>query len=594
MSILQALANHYGRLFANGAAPDFGYSREAISFAVVLAGNGGIVDVTDLRETSERQPRPSRRFVPQAVTRSANVAPNFLWDKTAYALGVTRDAVTGEAGTCRRGEDERFRRLHRELLSETDDEGLRAFLAFIDDWRAERYSSLPCSADMLDTNVVFRLDGRREFIHQSSAAHRIWQRHLESDSNAERLCLVTGELAQAARIHPKIKGVHGAQSSGASVVAFNQDAFCSFGKKQGDNAPVSRRAAFAYATALNLLLARDGGRRMQVGDATTVFWAHAASGEKAACAAEDLFSVLAEPPWSDSEEALETSGKLAAVAQGRPLPEVYPGLDERTRFFVLGLSPNASRLSVRFWHEDSIGALAQRIAEHWRDLRLDPSPWKIAPPVWRLLIETAPQRKTRNIPPALGGALMRAILTGGRYPHALLAAVIARMRADKDINGHRVALCKACLARDRRLGFEHEEVPMSIDRDSDHPAYLLGRLFAVYEGVQRAAIGKVNATVKERYFGAASATPAAAFPLLERGSAAHLAALRKGDKGGLARWFDREIDQILSGMGAAFPRTLRLEDQGRFAIGYHHQRNSGRSAAGGGDRDTGHRGEDRA
>ena len=590
--MLQALARHYDRLRAQDKAPEFGYSREAISFAIVLTRNGDVIDVTDLRDMSGRQPRPSRYSVPQAVKRSVNVLPNFLWDKTAYALGATRDRDTDDVTSCRRGEADAFTCLHRTLLAKTNDEGLQALLAFLDGWHAERYQTLPCAADMLDANVVFRLDGRREFIHERAAARQIWQHNLEQQSSAERLCLVTGESAQAARLHPKIKGVRDAQTAGASIVTFNQNAFCSFGKTQGENAPVSERAAFAYSTALNLLLSHESGQRIQVGDATTVFWAHAERGERAAAAAEDLFSILAEPPPSDTSDAVEIADKLTAIAEGRPLPEVNPDLDERTRFFVLGLSPNASRLSVRFWHEDSIGALAQRIAEHWRDLRLDPSPWKVAPPVWRLLIETAAQGKSQNIPPTLGGALMQAILTGRRYPRALLAAVVTRMRADKIVNGHRVAMCKACLARDHRLGFEQKEVPMSLDRDSDHPAYLLGRLFAVYEGVQRAALGQINATIKDRYFGAASATPASVFPLLERGSAAHLASLRKGDKGGLAHWFDREIDQILSNMGATFPRSLRLEDQGRFAIGYHHQRNSGRSTAGVRNHDVDHQDED--
>ena len=229
---------------------------------------------------------------------------------------------------------------------------------------------------------------------------------------------------------------------------------------------------------------------------------------------------------------------------------------------------------MRFWHEDSIGEIVRRAVEHWHDLHIEPSPWSAPPAVWRILYETAAQRKAENIPPILGGALMRAILSGGRYPHTLLAAVVARMRADKKVTGPRVAICKACLARDHRLGFEKEDIPVSLNTEESSPAYRLGRLFAVYEGVQHAAMGNVNATIKDRYFGAASATPASVFPLLERSSVNHLASLRKGDKGGLAHWFEREIDAILDGMDSAFPRSLRLQEQGRFAIGYHHQRAS--------------------
>ena len=187
--------------------------------------------------------------------------------------------------------------------------------------------------------------------------------HLAGQDSAEALCLVSGEHAPVERLHPKVKGVRGAQSSGASIVSFNLDAFESFGKSQGGNASVSERAAFAYTSALNSLLAPDSGRRIQIGDATTVFWAEAAGDEALATAAEDLFSALADPP-TDEEEAVEVSDKLSAVAEGRPLSEVEPAVHEYTRFHILGLAPNAGRLSVRFWYEDSIGAIARRIGEH--------------------------------------------------------------------------------------------------------------------------------------------------------------------------------------------------------------------------------------
>ena len=576
MSVLHALASHYDRLLANGAAPDFGYSREAISFAIVLTPGGDVVDVADLRETSGKQPRPSRRTVPRAVTRAGrNFVSNFLWDKTAYALGAIRDPDTGSTVSCRNGEDEAFKRLHREILSQTDDEGLLAIRAFLAGWRAERYDALPCAADMLGKNVVFSLDGPRGLIHKRPAARRIWQRYLARQGDDERLCLVTGEVAPSKPTHPKIKGVRDAQSSGASIVSFNQDAFCSHGKKQGANAPVSEKAAFAYTTALNTLLARDSRRRITIGDATTVFWADASGGEDAAKKAEDLFAMLADPPSADEEEA-KIADKLEAISSGRPLADAVVGVNERTRFHVLGLSPNAARVSVRYWYTDRIGTLARRIVDHWRDLRIEPLPWKTPPSAWRLLIETAPQRKSDNSPPILAGAVMRAILTGSAYPRSLLATVVMRMRQDHEINGMRAAICKACIAREFRLGRIMEDVPVSLNTNETNVAYRLGRLFAVYESIQLAALGNVNATIKDRYFGAASATPATVFPLLVRTSGHHLTSLRKNEKPGLAHWFEREIDDIIGGVDTALPRSLRLEEQGRFAIGYHHQRASAR------------------
>ena len=581
MTILQGLARHYDRLVANDEAPDYGYSLEAVSFGIVLSRSGEVVDVLDLRDTSGKTPRPSRRFwVPRPANRSVNVVSNFLWDKTAYVLGVKGDRDSKAPVPVQRGEHADFRQLHLRLLAGTDDAGLKAFLAFLEQWNVENFGNLAHANDMLDTNIVFRVDSEQRFVHERPTARRVWQDHLAAQGQAEGRCLVTGEWGPVQRLHPKIKGVKGAQSSGASLVSFNLNSFESFGRAQGNNAPVSERAAFAYTTTLNTLLAQTSSRKIQIGDATTVFWAEAAGDEAEAEAAEDLFSFLAEPHIpTDAEEAVKVADKLAAVADGRPLGDVQPKLNENTRFFVLGLAPNAARLSVRFWYEDSIGAIARRIGEHWRDIRLEPSPWSTPPAVWRLLLETAAQRRAANIPPTLGGGLMRAILTGSRYPHSLLAALVARMRADKDINGRRVAICKGCLARDYRLGFEDEDVPMSLNPDEKNVAYRLGRLFAVYEGVQRAALGNVNTTIKDRYFGAASATPASVFPLLERNSTNHLASLRKGEKGGLAYWFDQEIDSIVGGLDTNFPRSLRLEEQGRFAIGYHHQRATRRAAS---------------
>ena len=264
-----------------------------------------------------------------------------------------------------------------------------------------------------------------------------------------------------------------------------------------------------------------------------------------------------------------SSHRAGRAARARDARELPPG----TRLHILGLAANVGRLSVRLWHVDTLGALARRIVEHWDDLRIEPAPWRAPPPARRLLYETAPQRKADRIPPALGPALLRAILGGGRYPRTLLALVIARVRAGKAVTGAQAAICRACLARDHRLGFEREDAPMSLDREETHPAYRLGRLFAVYERVQRAALGTVNASIRDRYFGTASSTPATVFPLLARKCAHHITSLRRREKRrGLAHWYEREIDAILDGVGTAFPRSLRLEDQGRFALGYHHQR----------------------
>ena len=573
MTILQALAGHYDRLAERGDAPPYGFSNEKISYAILLSRNGQLLDVQSLQDMSGKKPRPGIRAVPRPVKRTSGVASNFLWDKTAYALGVKAGASPGDLVLAER-EFTAFRTLHEALLADSEDEGLSAFLAFLRSWEPATFGTLPHAEDMLTANgnLVFRLDDReRWFLHERPAARTVWAGHLDR-GGSEGLCLVTGDRGPIARLHPAVKGVRGAQSSGASIVSFNLDAFESFDKRQGANAPVSERAAFAYTTALNALLAPSSRQRIQIGDTTTVFWAEAADPEQSE-AAEDLFSMLAEPP-TDEQEAARVRDKLQAIAEGRPLAEAAPDVREDTRFFVLGLAPNAARLSIRFWYAETIGAFAERIVQHWRDLQLEPAPWRSLPPVWRLLYETAPQRKAENVPPTLGGALMRAILTGAPYPRALLAAVVARIRADKDVNGTRAAVCKAVMARDCRLGIKEEGVPVALQENSSDTAYNLGRLFAAYAHAERSLADR-NATLRDKYAGAASATPLRVFPVLMRGYEHNRAGLAKsgGQKAGAGVRVEQAVSRIVDLLPGTddLPVSLTLEQQARFFIGFYHQ-----------------------
>ena len=572
MSVLEALVRQYERLHASGEAPPYGYSRERITCALVLSHAGEPVAVSPLSEAYAQSPARRLWEVPRPVRRTSRPSANFLWDKTAYVFGVKRHPVTRRPCPAN-GEHDAFRELHEGLLAGAADEGLQALLRFLRAWDPNDYGALPHAEAMLGSNVIFRLQGERDWLHERPVAKSVWAGHLARVQPPQGVCLVTGARAPIALVHPAVKGVRGTHAAGAALVTCNLDTFESYGKTQGANAPISIQAAFAYSSALNALLAFDSRRRIRIGEMTVVFWAETTGDERSASEAERLLSgAMAEPP-ADAQAAGAVAHTLDSIARGEPLADATPQLPPGTRLHVLGLAAKVGRLSVRLWHVDTLGALARRIVEHWDDLRIEPAPWRAPPPARRLLYETARQRKADRIPPALGPALLRAILGGSRYPRTLLGAVIARVRAEKAVTGAQAAICRACLARDHRLGFEREDAPVSLDRDETHPAYRLGRLFAVYERVQRAALGAVNAGIKDRFYGAASATPATVFPLLARKCAHHITSLRRREKSrGLAHWYEREIDAILDGVGTAFPRSLRLEDQGRFALGYHHQR----------------------
>ena len=591
--ILSALVDYYQRLRDDpeSGIAEPGYSQEKIGFAIVLDGSGNVVDVHDLRDLSGKKPQPRLLDVPQPEKRTAGIKPNFLWDKTSYVLGVSASS--------KRSEQERaaFKALHRQALCGTDDPGLLALLAFLDGWSPDQFVDdslfIRHGEALLDANIVFRLDGDTGYLHQRPAARAAWARQQGQGKDA-RLgsCLATGEHAPLARLHPAIKGVYGAQSSGASIVSFNLEAFASYGKSQGENAPISEQAAFAYTTALNHLLRRDPHNRqhLQIGDTTVVFWAHAKTAPQAE-AAEDLIADFLRGEDGDSTALADGQATqrlqqaLEQVRQVRPLRELDPTLDDEADIFVLGLAPNASRLSIRFWETQTLAGFAQRLAEHHADLELKPPAWRRPPTPQYLALQTATiygengKPKAEDVPPLLAGELTRAILAGTRYPRSLLGTIVMRFRADGQISPLRVALCKAVLARDARLGRQQGmssstnqgEPPVSLDTGNTDPGYLLGRLFSLLENLQRAALGtQINATIRDRYYGAASATPASIFPVLLRNAQNHLGKLRK-DKAGLAVNLEKEIGQIIDALPPQFPRTLPIEEQGRFAIGYYHQ-----------------------
>lgn len=579
--ILAALNHYYHRLLAQdeeGEIAPYGYSQEKISYVLVLAPDGSLLDVLDIRDTSGKKPLPRSLVVPQPEKRTSGIKSNFLWDKTSYVLGVS-----SKSGERTLQEHEAFKQFHREALANKDDPGLQALLGFLNTWSPGDFSTCGhFSEEHLDANMVFRLDGEKAYLHQRPAAMNVRAQLLNNQEAHSAVCLVTGETLPIARLHPSIKGVNGAQSSGASIVSFNLESFKSYKKDQGDNAPISEQVAFAYTTVLNHLLRRDESnrQRLQIGDSTVVFWAEAEDNRQAE-AAEMLFSDFLQPPTTDSAETARLGAALHTIAKGRPLRDLDPNLNDEARIFVLGMAPNASRISIRFWETGSLACFAQRLAQHYNDMKLEPSAWKAPPAIWRLLLETVPHREgskssSDDIAPQLAGEMARAVLSGARYPHSLLTNIIMRFRADGDVSPLRIALCKAVLVRDQRLGFkgDNKEIPVSLDKENDDPGYLLGRLFATLENIQHAALGKnVNATIRDRYYGAASATPASVFPMLIRNTQNHLGRLRK-DKPGLAVNLEKEIEEIVDKLSASFPKSLRIEAQGRFAIGYYHQARS--------------------
>ena len=578
MSILASLVKAYERM---PDAPPIGFSPQQVGFLISLYDDGSVAHVVDLRDGKGSKLRPRRMLVPQPVKRASNIAANTFWDKTAYVLGVT-------AGDGKRtaAEHAAFVTHHVDMLKETTDPGLLALRQFLESWRPEHFTPPGWPGAMKDQNVVFALESDRlqnTRLHDRPAAKVLWEKVSAEGAGAAQICLVSGNLAPVARLHHSIKGVWGAQSSGAALVSFNLDAFSSYGHVQGANAPVSDAAVFAYTSALNRFLEPDSGHRVQIGDTSTVFWAHAPS-TAAAELAESLAAAYLDPKidnetdnkTSDSTEASAEATKsigiqLERIRKGEPLKEVEPELDADVRFHILGLAPNAARLSVRFYFEGRFGVLTRNYQRFVEEMRIEPPPLHPYPPLWRYLSELAVQGKRENVPPNLAGEWMRSILSGSRYPLTLLSSVLTRIRADGEVNALRIGILKAVLIRNFK-----REAPVALDPDNTNKGYLLGRLFATYEQVQRAALGsKVNSTIKDKFYGSASAQPRKVFAMLESGSANHLSKLGKQSRGFKVN-LEKQIGEIMDRMAPdqdPFPASLSSEDQALFGLGYYHQRN---------------------
>jgi CRISPR-associated protein Csd1 len=572
MTILQALDHYYDRMAARNDAVLPGWSNKPIGVVLELAEDGTLLAL-EARLDDRGKPLPAR--VPKWFSRSGTGStPYFLWDNVAYVLGLG-DKDPGKTGR----DHEAFKALHLKELADETDAGLVALRRFLERW--DPADGLPpgFSERFLTFSIGFRLRGETRLLqeHPSVAAH-VERLSTAEPAGAEGFCLVRGQRLPLIRLHPKIKGVNGTASAEVPLVSFEQSAFTSYGKTQGFNAPTSEAAAFRYGAALNALLTRGGRNRLQIADASVAYWADAsaydaAQAEALARAAEDVFGAAFEetPPAAttdDEQQSAAVGEALAKVASGRAEPDVTPALLDGVSFHVLGLAPNVARLSVRYWVSDSFARFREALDRHASAVAIEPPPWHgKRPAIQRLLVmTTALQEKFENIPDGLAGEVMRAVLTGTPYPRTWLAAAIIRLRAGDDPRrGWHAAAIKACLSR-----MNNEETPpVSRDPDNSSQAYQLGRLFAVLEAAQRAALGRVNASIADRYYGAASAMPARVFGTLMRGARNHISDARKRNQG---LWIDSRLEEIMSHLQPDLPRTLRLEDQGRFAIGYYHER----------------------
>ena len=572
--ILQALVQHYETLLELGRIAPPGWSEVKVSYALCIDEGGQLLRTVCVKTEQARGKKtvlaPQLMQLPTPVKRSSGVAPNFLCDGSSYMLGIDNKGKPARSKACFRSCGE----LHQALLEDSDSPAARAILAFFRTWDPDAAPEHPALAEHLEdilagSNLVFRVEDR--YAHEDVLIRQAWDRHYASASDGpEMVCLVTGEKGPVENIHPSIKNVAGAQSSGAALVSFNAPAFCSYGKEQNLNAPVSQYAAFAYTTALNHLLA-DREHVCRVGDATVVYWARSGS-----VPAQNLMgSFCLGQPSAYSEEDL--FGLVRHLCNGESMTFEEEKLDPDMEFYVLGLSPNAARLSVRFFLHNSLGHfLSNVMAHHERMEIVRPAYDKFSTlPLRKVLDETVNQNSRDKSPaPNLSGDTLRAILNDAPYPATLLNGVRLRIRAEQEITRGRAAIIKAYYKYFPDHDIKISDIPnpkevltVSLNPESTSVPYTLGRLFSVLEAIQSAANPGINTTIKDRYFNSASASPSHVFPTLVNLAQKHL----KKIGGGLEVHYDKQLTELMSKLDESYPSHLSIPQQGVFQLGYYHQ-----------------------
>lgn len=572
--IINALCDYYDILVKNKDAniSPYGFEMTKARYCAVISDTGNLFDIISLNELNEKQ---AQVFMMPKSMKTSGIAASPVCDNFAYIFGVG-----GQKGE-KTVENKKFKaakELHIKMFGEARSKEGRAMKNFFDKWEVDKaweneyiIKHYTNKGNAFSGNIVFRLKGEARYIHECEEIIDIWQKHNEEKQAGKdkysAQCCVTGEYRQIAKLHSQFQGVKGALPKGASLVCFNKDADCLYNLEQSYNAAVSEIAMFKYSTALKYLLA-DLKQKMYIGDDTTVFWAKAASSIYVDVFSE-LFSFYEENKEEGEKEDRETE-EIAKTVLKDGMQGIYscPTIKPNTQFYVLGLAPNSGRLSVRYFYVNTFKEFCQTIKMHYDDIRIfGGGNHKENIKIGSLLYATInANSKDKKVNPLLGGAVMRSILTGGMYPQILFNQTLIRVKTETKVNQARAAIIKGFLKRKSRTQNKKEEINMYLNEESNNTAYVLGRVFAILEKIQKDALGdSINSTIKEKYFASACSNPSLVLPNLLKLAQHHLAKIE-------GNYWNIQLGNCLALIeGETFPKVQDMGNQGRFILGYYQQ-----------------------
>jgi len=577
--ILQSLVHYYEMQAAAGVLPIPGWSPARVSYALDLTDSGEIENVISLKvpDESGRKMIPQSIILPVQEKRSSGIKPNFLCDNSFFLLGFRQEEkedADKEKNRYKKEKNEKHGKecfkasaeFHVQLLSSCKNPAAIALVNFFNTWDPEKFTSVfqdeKQQKDISAGNIVFLYKG--QYLHEIEEIRQIWQDYYSAPSEGEkRVCLVTGRKEVPTRIHPNIKGIPGAEPSGASLVSFNSPVLCSYGHKQGMNAPISEYAAFAYSTALNHLIATQHTR---IGNITVLFWAENA---------EDKYRSLMDfCCWGNTREQYNEEDLINAVKSiccGNPVELNGELIDPNMKFYILGIAPNAARLSVRFFLQNSFGSFIKNVNEHQERLRLLQTGkyQKKTIHVWEIINAVLNKKKKSPSNPQLEQELIKSIFNNTPYPVSLLKQAENRIYADHDVDTIRVGIIKAYHLKKLNSGISKEVLQMGLNPDSNSAPYVLGRFFFLLESIQESVNSDINASFKDKYFNYASIYPAKVFPSMIKTSQYYLKKLKDNRK---LIYYDKQLMELIDKLDGEFPKHLNQNERGEFMIGYYHQK----------------------
>jgi len=589
--IISSLCEYYGYMAKNGKVLRDGYSSIEITHLICLDENGELKEILSLgKKEGKKDVYPDMLF--PLRTQKSGIDANFIEHRPLYIFGLNYEngSFVPEDKTHKAEKShEAFVKRNLAIVKEMKAPPVKAYGLFIEKWNPAEQTQNPCllalGGGYSTARFAFCLSGRiNECLQDEPEVKAKWEREFSEsqdiDVSVTAVCPVYGEELSVARLHDKIKGISGGQASGCLLVCFKNDSENSYGKKQSYNSGISVRAMKEYTEALNYLL-KSPEHHTYMDGMTVCYFALTDREDDYIQALDFVFDFSSassnktekENDAENVEAALHGTAKL--ISKGKRVDFSYfDRLDESVRYCIFGLVPNGSRIMVKFCYLDIFENLRKNIGKWHNDFSVGDQVG--APEFRRIRKQLLSPNTSDNLPPDITECLLRSAVNGTPIPEKIFETVIRRIKTDSDteklhsikLNDIRIGLLKTCLNRKKKDS--KEEITVSLNLGNKNPAYLCGRLFAVLEKIQQdAAGGTLNKTIRDTYFSSAAATPAVTFAILMKLSGAHQAKLSDGARIN----YTRLIGGIVDGL-EEFPKTLSLEQQGNFIIGYYQQNRS--------------------